>query len=332
MKLRLWAAALALSAGLGWYGVPTLAQNTKQSTNVFKGRLSKVPVDAKMLPIIIGIGQATGTLNGSRVTIAGTFEGLGSPATVARLLTEAMATRGRPDFPIHTIRLGINPLFAERPEPPSWQPEETYAIVCGALEYRKNHRILLDAWEILHARHGRRTPWLLIAGSAANAHTDIAARLRASPALSARVRIAMDLPTVHIAQLMAGASMLLMPSFAEGFGLPPLEAMATGTPALVARSLAVPSGHTASGTRAPDASRPLSTSFTVPSPPAATINSAPFASASRAAAVVLVLVMVPPPVPLRGGVAKEQCERGDDGHAEETGIVVGTDEGARHQA
>ena len=85
MKLRLWAAALALSAGLGWYGVPTLAQNTKQATNVFKGRLSKVPVDAKMLPIIIGIGQATGTLNGSRVTIAGTFEGLGSPATVARL-------------------------------------------------------------------------------------------------------------------------------------------------------------------------------------------------------------------------------------------------------
>ncbi|MFM2126041.1 MAG: hypothetical protein RL328_2492 [Acidobacteriota bacterium] len=85
MKLRLWAAALALSAGLGWYGVPTLAQTAKQSSNVFKGRLSKVPVDAKMLPIIIGIGQATATLNGSRVTIAGTFEGLGSPATVARL-------------------------------------------------------------------------------------------------------------------------------------------------------------------------------------------------------------------------------------------------------
>ena len=106
--------------------------------------------------------------------------------------------------------------------------------MCGALEHRKNHRILLDAWEILHARHGRRTPWLLIAGSAANAHTDIAARLRASPALSARVRIAMDLPTAQIAQLMAGASVLLMPSLAEGFGLPPLEAMATGTPAIVA--------------------------------------------------------------------------------------------------
>ena len=74
-------AALAISAGLVWFGVPGMAQGG----NVFKGRLSKVPVDAKMVPIIIGVGNATATLNGTRVTIAATFEGLGSPATVARL-------------------------------------------------------------------------------------------------------------------------------------------------------------------------------------------------------------------------------------------------------
>lgn len=78
-------AALALSAGLAWFGVPAVPQAWAQGTNVFKGRLSKVPVDAKMVPIIVGVGEATGTLNGSRVTIAGKFEGLGSPATVARL-------------------------------------------------------------------------------------------------------------------------------------------------------------------------------------------------------------------------------------------------------
>jgi hypothetical protein len=81
MSWKQVAAALAISAGLGWFGVPSVAQ----SGNVFKGRLSKVPVDAKMVPIIIGVGHASGTLNGTRVTIAGTFEGLGSPATVARL-------------------------------------------------------------------------------------------------------------------------------------------------------------------------------------------------------------------------------------------------------
>ena len=81
MNLRMWAAALAVSVGLGWFGVPSMAQ----TGNVFKGRLSKVPVDAKMLPIIIGIGNAKATLNGSVVTIDGTFEGLGSPATIANL-------------------------------------------------------------------------------------------------------------------------------------------------------------------------------------------------------------------------------------------------------
>jgi hypothetical protein len=81
MSWRQVIAALAISAGLGWFGVPGMAQ----TGNVFKGRLSKVPVDAKMVPIIIGIGEATATLNGSRVTIAGKFDGLGSPATVARL-------------------------------------------------------------------------------------------------------------------------------------------------------------------------------------------------------------------------------------------------------
>jgi hypothetical protein len=81
MSWRQVATAFVVSAGLAWFGVPSMAQ----AGNVFKGRLSKVPVDAKMVPIIIGVGEATGTLNGSRVAINGKFEGLGSPATVARL-------------------------------------------------------------------------------------------------------------------------------------------------------------------------------------------------------------------------------------------------------
>ena len=81
MSWRQVVAALAVGAGLAWFGVPSVAQ----TGNVFKGRLSKVPVDAKMVPIIIGVGNATATLNGTRVTITGSFDGMGSPATVARL-------------------------------------------------------------------------------------------------------------------------------------------------------------------------------------------------------------------------------------------------------
>ena len=82
MSWRQGVAALAISAGLACFGMPSVVA---QTGNVFKGRLSKVPVDAKMVPIIIGVGNATATLNGSTVTINATFEGLGSPATIAQL-------------------------------------------------------------------------------------------------------------------------------------------------------------------------------------------------------------------------------------------------------
>jgi hypothetical protein len=75
------AVVVAASASLALLDVPTLAQNG----NVFKGRLSKVPVDAKMVPIMVGTGNATATLAGTRVTIGGTFDGLGSPVTAVRL-------------------------------------------------------------------------------------------------------------------------------------------------------------------------------------------------------------------------------------------------------
>jgi hypothetical protein len=85
-------AAVAFAGlALGWFGIPGAAQ----SGNTFKGRLSKVPVDAKMVPEIIGTGMATATLSGTRLTINGTFEGLGTSATMAQLHTTKMrGTRG----------------------------------------------------------------------------------------------------------------------------------------------------------------------------------------------------------------------------------------------
>jgi hypothetical protein len=81
----------AAGAALAWFGVPSAAQ----SGNTFKGRLSKVPVDAKMVPEIIGTGMATATLSGSTLTISGTFEGMGTPATIAQLhTTRVRGTRG----------------------------------------------------------------------------------------------------------------------------------------------------------------------------------------------------------------------------------------------
>jgi CHRD domain len=55
-----------------------------QSARTFKTRLSPVPV-AAYNPAIAGSGSVTATLAGNKLTIAGTFEGLASPATTARI-------------------------------------------------------------------------------------------------------------------------------------------------------------------------------------------------------------------------------------------------------
>jgi CHRD domain len=58
---------------------------TAQQTRSFKGRLSPVPIDASMLATIAGAGSVTAVLNGTKLTITGSFEGLRSPATIAQV-------------------------------------------------------------------------------------------------------------------------------------------------------------------------------------------------------------------------------------------------------
>ena len=53
-----------------------------------------MPIDAAMMASIAGSGSVTATLVGTRLTLAGTFEGLRSPATVARLHRAQKGVRG----------------------------------------------------------------------------------------------------------------------------------------------------------------------------------------------------------------------------------------------
>ena len=55
-----------------------------QSAKTYKARLSPVPVVA-YTPMITGSGSVTATVTGTKLAIAGTFQGLNTPATVARL-------------------------------------------------------------------------------------------------------------------------------------------------------------------------------------------------------------------------------------------------------
>jgi len=52
---------------------------------VYRARLSVVPIDIPMQATVTGSGSATATLKGSALTITGTFSGLKTPATAARV-------------------------------------------------------------------------------------------------------------------------------------------------------------------------------------------------------------------------------------------------------
>ena len=68
-----------------------------QSPDTFKVRLSPVAIDTAMRNAVTGKGSATATLRGKNLSISGSFEGLQSPATVARVHQgRATGVRGTP--------------------------------------------------------------------------------------------------------------------------------------------------------------------------------------------------------------------------------------------
>ena len=56
-----------------------------QDTRTFKTRLAPVPIDVAMQATIAGSGSVTATLSGNKLTITGSFEGLRSAATIAKI-------------------------------------------------------------------------------------------------------------------------------------------------------------------------------------------------------------------------------------------------------
>lgn len=99
-----------------------------------------------------------------------------------------------------------------------------YFVTLGTIEPRKNHALLLDVWDRLPVPK----PALHIIGSRGWNNAAIFARLDALPP-DAGIIEHHGLTDAQVATLIAGATALLFPSHAEGFGLPPIEAAALGT-------------------------------------------------------------------------------------------------------
>ncbi|SDU34258.1 alpha-1,3-rhamnosyl/mannosyltransferase [Pseudomonas pohangensis] len=113
-----------------------------------------------------------------------------------------------------------------------------YLLCVGTVEPRKNLQLALRAFEQLPAAVRSRYP-LVIVGMPGWRTEQLAAPLQRA-IVSGQVRLLGYQSDLAVAELLAGARLLVFPSLYEGFGLPVLEAMASGTPVLLTRSSALP--------------------------------------------------------------------------------------------
>ena len=154
-----------------------------------------------------------------------------SARTADRILADSAFTKSEIEklLQVEPHRIEVVPLAADdlfspgKPEKlPAALRERQYVLYVGTLEAHKNVETLLNAWRASLAARGV----ALAMVGAERAPEDVVA-LR-------------DVPASELRDLYRGALCLALPSLYEGFGLPALEALACGTPAIVSRASSLP--------------------------------------------------------------------------------------------
>lgn len=134
-------------------------------------------------------------------------------------------------------------------------PDDRWIAFLGTVEPRKSVPALIRAHErLLSTRPG--TPPLLVAGGLGWDTEAVASLRSAGDRPEAPLRYLGYLPLEQLAAFLGGSVVVVYPSTGEGFGLPVLEAMASGGAVLTTRRLAVPevAGDAAAYTEPDDAS------------------------------------------------------------------------------
>jgi glycosyltransferase involved in cell wall biosynthesis len=115
-------------------------------------------------------------------------------------------------------------------------PTDNYALSVCSLEPRKNLHGLLAAWTAALPELPK-DMWLVLAGARGVRRVFGDFDLGALPP---RVLAIGHVADEDLPALLAGATLFAYPSFCEGFGFPPLEAMASGVPVLTSDRTAIP--------------------------------------------------------------------------------------------
>lgn len=133
--------------------------------------------------------------------------------------------------------------FVPEPEPgdadvlAGYDIRQPYVLYVGTLEPRKNLITLVKSFNEVAEKV--EDVQLVLAGRRGWMAQSIFDEIKERELLP-RVRITGYVPDGHLAALYRQAAAFVYPSLYEGFGLPPLEAMASGTPVIVSQSSSLP--------------------------------------------------------------------------------------------
>jgi glycosyltransferase involved in cell wall biosynthesis len=141
-------------------------------------------------------------------------------------------------FGVERDRIAICPPGAPAWSPRAQRPARGPIFFMGTLEPRKNVGFLLKAYAALLERMPS-APDLVLAGRATPAAASWLQAIK-QPPFAAHVRHVGYVQPDRRYELYATASMLVMPSHLEGFGMPVLEAMTVGVPVIVTNRGALP--------------------------------------------------------------------------------------------
>ncbi|HZB95933.1 MAG TPA: glycosyltransferase family 1 protein, partial [Herpetosiphonaceae bacterium] len=176
--------------------------------------------------------------------------------TAAHVITasEAAMQDLRMTFGVPSSKLTVVPLAVDerfRPQPESaiatlrqkYDLPRQYVLYLGSNKPHKNIGALVDAWANLlrnQSMLGSASPTALVIAGHVDPRYSLVQKRTLEHGMASTVRFLPDVVDDDLPALLSGALCFVFPSLHEGFGLPPLEAMACGTPVIASNRTSLP--------------------------------------------------------------------------------------------